>query len=464
MAVTQYPPCAVFSSSTNRCRRAGGGKRRIARINVAAALAYGDWSGALPGELPGSSSARLNSISDFTRFLDKGDQGAELQTAIVSYAAPKKNMWSLFQPQVQYTLLIKSKRWNSSSASDIGLNFFRSRYFRALQNELDAYDAVLYEMVAEKGKNWKGRGRWKPPNRKSQGKNSRKNRSFSFVGAIQRLMAQVLSLDFQLECMDYQKDNWYHADLDFETFQDLQRRKGESLFGFATEMTKISTAALSAAALARTDLDQWRGKLLWASRVFPMPLLGLFVIEGVCAPPDAPLSSSPEMKALFNLELAAATKLFLAKQLSTDLTEGAFSLLKDSVIIGERNSVAMRELEAAIAEGCEKIAIFYGSGHLPDMDSRLRSLGFFPQRLKWQTAWSIQSTTRRSSSEKNDNVFSLATLTKITNWPLNRYETLALILFSSVLAVDLWFWEACLETINESGNHLLQLIASSVQI
>lgn len=39
----------------------------------------------------------LNSIADFTRFRDNGEQGAELQTAIITYK--KRFPWSLFQRQ-----------------------------------------------------------------------------------------------------------------------------------------------------------------------------------------------------------------------------------------------------------------------------------------------------------------------------------------------------------------------------
>lgn len=39
----------------------------------------------------------LNSIADFTRFRNNGDEGAELQTAIITYK--KQFPWSLFQPQ-----------------------------------------------------------------------------------------------------------------------------------------------------------------------------------------------------------------------------------------------------------------------------------------------------------------------------------------------------------------------------
>lgn len=63
-------------------------------------------------------------------------------------------------------------------------------------------------------------------NRRSQSsvkklKGSR-SRGFNIIGFIQRQMARALRLDFQLDCLDYEGDNWYHADLDFETFKTLQ--------------------------------------------------------------------------------------------------------------------------------------------------------------------------------------------------------------------------------------------------
>lgn len=50
------------------------------------------------------------------------------------------------------------------------------------------------------------------------------SRSVSILSCIQCLMAQILMLDFQLDCLDYKAENWYHADLDFETFNLLQVR------------------------------------------------------------------------------------------------------------------------------------------------------------------------------------------------------------------------------------------------
>ena len=91
------------------------------------------------------------------------------------------------------------------------------RYFATLQKELEPYDCVLYEMVAS---------RESLENRRNATATKRlkgsRSRGFNILGCIQRQMARVLMLDFQLDCLDYQAENWYHADLDYETFKLLQ--------------------------------------------------------------------------------------------------------------------------------------------------------------------------------------------------------------------------------------------------
>jgi hypothetical protein len=47
-------------------------------------------------------------------------------------------------------------------------------------------------------------------------------RGFSVLGFIQKQMARILSLDYQLDCLDYGNEKWQHVDLDFETFKQLQ--------------------------------------------------------------------------------------------------------------------------------------------------------------------------------------------------------------------------------------------------
>ncbi|KAK2350239.1 hypothetical protein P8452_14854 [Trifolium repens] len=356
-----------------------------------------------------------NSIADFMRF-KKGIDGSTglLQTAVVSYK--KKFPWSLFKPFLQVDLIST-------------IHIADEEYFLSLQKELESYDCVLYEMVASKETLANMR------NAKKRLKGSQ-TRGFNILGFIQRQMAQILRLDFQLDCLDYQTENFQHADLDYETFQLLQQAKGESLFSFAKDMTIRSTKAMLQPSIPE-DLDPWRSKLLWASRVLPMPLVGLLIIGGVCADVGSPTSDYPEIEALSRLDLSGAMKVFLAKRLTSELTQNTADVEEKSVIIGERNRVAIENLKSAMDKGNNKIAILYGGGHMPDLGRRLREeFDLVPSNVEWITAWSI----RKRKLNTNSLPF-LKTMAKASGWPLNRYQTLALLIFSSFLALDLWFWE-----------------------
>lgn len=110
---------------------------------------------------------------------------------------------------------------------------------------------------------------------------------------------------------------------------------------------------------------------------------------------------------------------------------------KKSVIIGERNRAATEALRKAVDEGHNKIAVLYGGGHMPDLGRRLREeFDLIPSQVQWITAWSIRNRNLTSSS-----LPLLRKMAEVSGWPLNRYQTMALLLFSSVLALDLWFWE-----------------------
>jgi hypothetical protein len=147
--------------------------------------------------------------------------------------------------------------------------------------------------------------------------------------------------------------------------------------------------------------------------------------------------------------------------LCASLTEGASSVVENSVIIGERNRVAMDELHEALHEGCSKIAVFYGSGHLPDMDTRLRKeFGLYPSDIKWRTAWSINRKRVLKQNALND---ALGRLAEVSGWPLNRYQTMALLSISAALAVDLYFWELLLGTVNEFAQETIVLVVNFLE-
>lgn len=416
--------------------------RRIPRIsstNFDKLIKFRPISQSLSIEEDGGSPDRFlenNSIADYMRF-KKGDSG-ELQTAVVSYR--KKFPWSLLQPFLQVDLVST-------------IHIADKEYFETLQEELESYDCVLYEMVAS---------RESLENRKTplavRKLTKTQSRSFNIIGFIQRQMARLLMLDFQLDCLDYEPDNWYHADLDFETFKLLQIEKGESFFTFARDMTLRSTKALVQATSIPEELGPWRSKLLWASRVLPMPLVGLFFISSLCADVGDESADYPEIEALSRLDFGAAMKVFLAKRLTSDFTQVVTADVEEkSVIIGERNRAATEALQTAINKGHNKIAILYGGGHMPDLGRRLKDeFDLVPSRVKWVTAWSIKNRNLASNS-----LPFLKKLAEVSGWKLNRYQTLALLIFSSVLALDLWFWELFFGT---TVNFVTQVASDAIQI
>ncbi|PKA54454.1 hypothetical protein AXF42_Ash000287 [Apostasia shenzhenica] len=370
-----------------------------------------------------------NSISDFMRFKKGGGGGGgngcggtgELQTAVVSYR--KRFPWSLINPFLQVDLVST-------------IHIADKEYFDTLQKGLELYDCVLYEMVASRDN---------LENRKSSVSIKRlkasRSKNFTILGFIQRQMSRILSLDFQLDCLNYQADNWLHADLDYETFKMLQLERGESLFTFARDMTLRSTKALVQSASIPDDLDPWRSMLLRVSRMLPMPLVGFLIIGSVCSPSEN--QSQPELEALSRLDVGAALKIFLAKRLTSEFTQATASVEEKSVIIGERNRAAIETLQKAIDSGHQRIAVLYGGGHMPDLGRRLqRDFNMVPSRVLWVTAWSI----RKKELDSRSLPF-LKTLAKVSGWPLNRYQTLALLIFSSILAIDLWFWELFFGTV-----------------
>ena len=62
-----------------------------------------------------------------------------------------------------------------------------------------------------------------------------------------------------------------------------------------------------------------------------------------------------------------------------------------STLIAERNKVALGVLRKQIASGKRKLAIFYGGGHMPDFEKRLKDdLGLVRVSQQWLTAWDMK--------------------------------------------------------------------------
>ena len=61
-----------------------------------------------------------------------------------------------------------------------------------------------------------------------------------------------------------------------------------------------------------------------------------------------------------------------------------------SSLIQDRNQVALQTLRRELEAGKKKIAIFYGGGHMRDMEKHLRQdFAMVPVKTDWLTAWDM---------------------------------------------------------------------------
>ncbi len=210
-------------------------------------------------------------------------------------------------------------------------------YFAELDRRLAEYGVVLYELVGEPGRVSAPRGA-----------------SISMVGLMQGGMKNALGLAFQLDEIDYGRDNMVHADLTPDAFSASMRERKESFLGMMLRAWAMAMA------------EQGSGKTAGEEAEF--------------------------IKALFADDRQLALKRVLAEQLSgqTELLE---TLAGDdgSTLITVRNQRALEVLREQLDAGARDIAIFYGAGHMPDFEKRLvEEFGMRRVSNEWIEAWDLR--------------------------------------------------------------------------
>jgi hypothetical protein len=110
------------------------------------------------------------------------------------------------------------------------------------------------------------------------------------------------------------------------------------------------------------------------------------------------------LMAMFDPKRSHKLKQLMAEQFE-DL-EGMMSVFEGpdgSTLISERNKVALQALREQIDAGKTKIAIFYGAGHLPDMEKRLLSdFDLRRQGERWCVAWRLSEKTSAPKHQAKD--------------------------------------------------------------
>lgn len=248
----------------------------------------------------------------FIRFVDEGPKGARLEVAQVTYQNPDGVTLRLV------------------SAVHIG----EKSYYDALKKDFIGDDAVLYEMV---------KARNAPPPRPGQ-------HGDHAVTKLQTFLKDKLGLLFQLDAIDYRRPNFVHADLDAETFMNLQEQRGESMASLLLE--SMSQAMANPAAGQGGDGD-------------------LLV-----------LMASPDP--------ARQMRQLLARQMQgIESTLANLGGPNGSVILTERNKRAIEVLGQQLKLGKKRLSLFYGAAHMADLSDRVLAMGFVPVTTQWIMAWDV---------------------------------------------------------------------------
>jgi hypothetical protein len=243
---------------------------------------------------------------------------------------------------VRYAAMPVGGRSASSVAVDLigAVHIGDVAYYGQLNEQFKQYDALLYELVAPEGTVVpRGRG----------------TSNAHPVGILQNGIKRLLELDHQLEQIDYTKPNFVHADMSPAQFMEAMRDRNESFLQMYFR--------LLGQAMAQQNQMTAKGESL-----------------------DMELFS-----ALFAADRPRRLKIALAKQLAEmESFMVSFGGEQGSVLISERNKKALDVLKRQLDTGKKRLGIFYGAGHLNDMDERLRrDFSLRPVAITWLTAWNL---------------------------------------------------------------------------
>jgi hypothetical protein len=218
------------------------------------------------------------------------------------------------------------------------------KYYDELNKAFETYDVVLYELVAPLGTRVpKGGGK-----------------ADSTLSKVQKFLKNTLELDFQLDHIDYTKRNFVHADMSADDIAKSMSEKGETWLTIISRMMSYSMAQQS-----KNGGDDGSAELLFA---------------------------------FFSKNRALALKRAIANQLAVNDSLAALEGATGSTLISGRNKIALEALQKQIDAGKRKIAIFYGGGHMPDMDKHLRDdFGLTPVETRWLTAWDLKAKEEKKS-------------------------------------------------------------------
>jgi hypothetical protein len=235
-----------------------------------------------------------------------------------------------------------------------------SNYFAQLQQHLNAQTLVLFEGVGEHSQDFR---RGKAHGKSSDFAETDDAGSKGGTTGLQSSLASSLGLVFQLDTIDYDRPNFRHSDLSIREIRELLAEPRGSGGGDAAQ-----------------DFDNLLSMMQGDSFMNIVMQFGLGI-----------LASSPKLQAM-----SKVTLIEVITEMGGDPSRlGAISPeLKQllQVLIEKRNQKVIDDLKVALKEGGPKgsISIFYGTGHMNEMETRLRKeLHYQPAQDLWFPAITV---------------------------------------------------------------------------
>jgi hypothetical protein len=294
--------------------------------------------------------SQLLAPAPYVRISNVDSNHIQLQIAARKFLPPRRN-----EPVIWLT-----------GVSHIG----DTNYYAALQRHLDAQTLVLFEGV-------RGAAKESPPAAASPAREPAPDPAQESRGSFQSAMAASLGLVFQLQAIDYSADNFRNSDLSIPELREL--------------MTQAeSSSGQTGAAESFDNLVQMMDGGSWFDALLQLAL--------------RLLGANPKFQALGRLAL-----IDLLGQIQGDPSRlgGLPPEMKDllEVLLQRRNDKVVVDLQKHIPKmgRSDSIAVFYGTGHMPDLEAKLRKqLRYKPSGEIWFTSFDVDLARAQVSPSERD--------------------------------------------------------------
>ncbi|MDQ8190777.1 hypothetical protein [Roseibacillus persicicus] len=249
------------------------------------------------------------------------------------------------EKQAQLQTSITTYRKGDTSITLIGaIHIADEDYFQALNKEFTKYPVLLFELIG--GENAAKTLNGKPREKEEEAD----GRPAEGLRGLYGSFASTMQLAEQIDLIDYTKENFVHADLTMAEYQKLTEGKSDEVLAFALQ-TSVKGSEISGKPFGGMDM-------------------GLV------------------MRAILSGDSTGLKLQYMTLMEQGD--ESTAALTGKNLVISDRNDKCFAVLAEQRKKGAQKIGIFYGAAHFPDMERRLLADGFEQVQHDWLTAWHVK--------------------------------------------------------------------------